>query len=208
MPDKAEAKIRTYLAGFGLEAEKAITKISSLSGGEKVRLLLAEICLPKPQLLILDEPTNHLDLKGREALIDAINRYTGSVILITHDFYMLQCVADDLWIVRDGTCKKYDGDLEDYRNFLLNEKTDKNELKPKQKACSVKEKKMSKSTLQVKIKQTETALDELYWQQHDIEEQLAAGGNIDYAELNKKLAEVNYNIGEQEKLWDLYASQL
>ena len=67
---------------------------------------------------------------------------------------------------------------------------------------------MSKSTLQVKIKQTETALDELYWQQHDIEEQLAAGGNIDYAELNKKLAEVNYNIGEQEKLWDLYASQL
>lgn len=208
MPDKPEAKIRTYLAGFGLEAEKAITKISSLSGGEKVRLLLAEICLPKPQLLILDEPTNHLDLKGREALIDAINRYTGSVILITHDFYMLQCVADDLWIVRDGTCKKYDGDLEDYRNFLLNEKTDKNELKPKQKACPVKEKKMSKSTLQVKIKQTETALDELYWQQHDIEEQLAAGGNIDYAELNKKLAEVNYNIGEQEKLWDLYASQL
>lgn len=208
MPDKAETKIRTYLAGFGLEAEKAITKIASLSGGEKVRLLLAEICLPKPQLLILDEPTNHLDLKGREALIDAINRYNGSVILITHDFYMLQCVADDLWIVRNGTCKKYDGDLEDYRNFLLNEKTDKNETKPKPEVRQVKEKKMSKSTLQVKIKQTEAALDELYWQQHDIEEQLASGGNIDYAELNKKLAEVNDNISEQEKLWDFYASQI
>lgn len=208
MPDKSESYIRTYLAGFGLEAEKAITKIASLSGGEKVRLLLAEICLPKPQLLILDEPTNHLDLKGREALIDAINRYNGSVILITHDFYMLQCVADDLWIVRGGTCKKYDGDLEDYRNFLLNEKTDKNETKPKPEVRQVKEKKMSKSTLQVKIKQTEAALDELYWQQHDIEEQLASGGNIDYAELNKKLAEVNDNISEQEKLWDFYASQI
>lgn len=208
MPDKSESYIRTYLAGFGLEAEKAITKIASLSGGEKVRLLLAEICLPKPQLLILDEPTNHLDLKGREALIDAINRYNGSVILITHDFYMLQCVADDLWIVRNGTCKKYDGDLEDYRNFLLNEKTDKNETKPKPEVRQVKEKKMSKSTLQVKIKQTEAALDELYWQQHDIEEQLASGGNIDYAELNKKLAEVNDNISEQEKLWDFYASQI
>lgn len=208
VPDKQEAYIRTYLAGFGLDAEKAVTEISSLSGGEKVRLLLAEICLSKPQLLILDEPTNHLDLKGREALIKAINEYTGSVILITHDFYMLQCVADDLWIVSDGTCKKYDGSLEDYRNFLLADKADKKEEKLKTAPVCPKEKKMSKSTLQVKIKQTETALDEFYRQQHDIQEQLAQGGNIDYAELNKKLADVNQKISEQENLWDYYTSQM
>ena len=73
-----------------------------------------------PQLLILDEPTNHLDIDGREALIKALNDYRGSVILITHDLHLIELVADDLWLVKNGLCKPYDGDLEDYKNLLLN----------------------------------------------------------------------------------------
>ena len=118
-PQMQEKDIRSHLAYFGLEKEKGITKIKSLSGGEKTRLLFASMTLNKPELLIFDEPTNHLDMKGRKALANAINLYNGAIIIISHDFYLLKLVADTLWLVDNQTCKAYDGSLEDYRNFLL-----------------------------------------------------------------------------------------
>ena len=119
LPDFREPQLRSYLARFGLTQEKALTRIEKLSGGEKARLLFAAMAYNAPEILILDEPTNHLDIDGREALIRALNEYKGSVILIAHDMHLVELVADTLWLVKDGTCKPYDGDLSEYRNLLL-----------------------------------------------------------------------------------------
>lgn len=208
MPKQKESQVRAYLAQFGLEAEKATTMTGKLSGGEKVRLVLAKICLAKPHILLLDEPTNHLDLKGREALIDALNQYNGSVILITHDFHILQCVCDTLWIVSNKTCKKFDGDLEDYRKILLDEKPAE-KTKHKEESAAPKEKKMSKSSLSFKMKKVEETLAKLYEEQKETEEKIAAGGsNTDYAALNRRLNEILKETEEQESFWDIYSEQM
>lgn len=208
MPKQKESQVRAYLAQFGLEAEKATTMTGKLSGGEKVRLVLAKICLAKPHILLLDEPTNHLDLKGREALIDALNQYNGSVILITHDFHILQCVCDTLWIVSNKICKKFDGDLEDYRKILLDEKPAE-KTKHKEESAAPKEKKMSKSSLSFKMKKVEETLAKLYEEQKETEEKIAAGGsNTDYAALNRRLNKILKETEEQESLWDIYSEQM
>lgn len=122
MPEATEAQRRTRLGTFGFGADKAGTKCSLLSGGEKARLLLALTAFDGPHILILDEPTNHLDVDSREALIHALMEFDGAVILISHDRHLVEATADRLWIVRDGTVKTYDGDMEDYRNDLLAER--------------------------------------------------------------------------------------
>lgn len=119
MPGMPEPKVRAHLARFGLMQEKSATLIGKLSGGEKARLLFAVMSRNAPGLLILDEPTNHLDIEGRDALIEALNVYKGAVVLITHDLHLTELIADDLWLVRNHSCKPYDGDLEDYRRSLL-----------------------------------------------------------------------------------------
>jgi ATP-binding cassette subfamily F protein 3 len=84
-----------------------------------VRLLLGLMALEKPHILILDEPTSHLDIDSREALIYALNEYNGAVVLITHDVYLAEGTADQLWLVKDGRATRYDGDLNDYRKLIL-----------------------------------------------------------------------------------------
>jgi ATP-binding cassette subfamily F protein 3 len=113
-----ETQCRAQLARFGLDVERATTIISSLSGGEKGRLLLALCTREAPQLLILDEPTNHLDIDAREALVRALADYRGAVILITHDPHLVELAADKLWLVGDGKVSNFDGDLDDYRGYL------------------------------------------------------------------------------------------
>ena len=127
MPLATETQIRAQLGAFGLNKAKSDTLIDSLSGGEKSRLLLALITKDAPHLLILDEPTNHLDLESRQALIDALNDYTGAVLLITHDLHVIELTCDTLWMVRHGTCKIFHGDLEDYKAQLL-KNNDRNDL--------------------------------------------------------------------------------
>lgn len=119
MPEATEAQRRTRLGTFGFSADKADTQCNKLSGGEKARLLLALTAFHAPHLLILDEPTNHLDVDSREALIHALMEYEGAVILISHDRHLVEATADRLWVVRDGTVKNYDGDMESYRAELL-----------------------------------------------------------------------------------------
>jgi ATP-binding cassette subfamily F protein 3 len=111
-------QVRAQLARFGLDAERANTKISACSGGEKARLLLALATRDAPQLLILDEPTNHLDLDAKDALVRALGSFSGAVLLITHDPNLVELVADQLWLVADGTVKPFDGDMDEYRTFL------------------------------------------------------------------------------------------
>ena len=99
----AEPKIRAMLGKFGFDKNKADTKIDELSGGEKARLLFCLMSYDAPHIMLLDEPTNHLDIDAREALTQALNNYTGAVIIVSHDPHLVECVADRLWIVADGT---------------------------------------------------------------------------------------------------------
>ena len=119
MPEGTEAKIRARCARMGFPGPKADTPVSSLSGGEKARLLMGLATFDGPHLLILDEPTNHLDIDSRAALMEAINDYQGAVILISHDRFLLEACADRLWLVAQGTVKPFDGDLDDYRKIVL-----------------------------------------------------------------------------------------
>ncbi|WP_405403735.1 ABC-F family ATP-binding cassette domain-containing protein [Paracoccus sp. Ld10] len=118
-PNEMQARQRARLAGFGLMEAQVETKVRALSGGQKARLSLLLATIDAPHLLILDEPTNHLDIESREALSEALNDYTGAVVLVSHDMHLLGLVADRLWLVKDGAVAPYEGDLDDYRKFLL-----------------------------------------------------------------------------------------
>ncbi len=119
-PQDSETAIRSHLGRFGFGQEKALTKISSLSGGEKARLLFALMTVAKPHILLLDEPTNHLDMDSRQALAEAINAFEGAVVLISHDPYIIELTVDRFLLVEKGRVAPYDGDMDDYRDHLLN----------------------------------------------------------------------------------------
>jgi ATP-binding cassette subfamily F protein 3 len=115
-------QLRAQLGGFGFSAAKATTKVENLSGGERARLMLALATLDKPNMLILDEPTNHLDIDARTELLNALNNFEGAVILVSHDRRLLEATADRFLLVANGRVEPFDGDLDDYRRFLLSGK--------------------------------------------------------------------------------------
>jgi ATP-binding cassette subfamily F protein 3 len=123
MPEATEAQRRAKLGTLGFSIGKADTKAENLSGGEKARLLFALAAFHGPHLLILDEPTNHLDVDAREALVRALAEYEGAVILISHDRHLMDACADRLWIVRGGTVRTYDGDMDSYKAECLAERS-------------------------------------------------------------------------------------
>jgi len=118
-PKLTEREVRTQLGGFGFSADKQLTKVANLSGGERARLMLALATLDKPNLLILDEPTNHLDIDARGELLSALNDFDGAVVLVSHDRRLLESTADRLLLVANGEVNPFEGDLDDYRRFLL-----------------------------------------------------------------------------------------
>ena len=122
MPMATEQKLRTHLGGFGFGQDKVEVKVGKLSGGEKARLLFAMMSREAPHILLLDEPTNHLDVDSRQALIQALNDYEGAVILVSHDPHLIELVADRLWLVSDGGVAPFDGDMEDYRRHLMEQR--------------------------------------------------------------------------------------
>ena len=119
MEGKTPAAVRAQLGRFGFSGPRATQKVEKLSGGERARLALALITRDAPHLLILDEPTNHLDVDAREALVQALNAYSGAVILVSHDRHMVELTADRLVLVDDGTAREFDGSLDDYIAFIL-----------------------------------------------------------------------------------------
>ncbi|HAF43096.1 MAG TPA: ABC transporter ATP-binding protein [Sphingobium sp.] len=111
--------VRAQLGRFGFSGERATQKVGSMSGGERARLALALITRDAPHLLILDEPTNHLDVDSREALVQALNDYSGAVVIVSHDRHMIELVADRLVLVDNGTAQPFDGSLDDYTDIIL-----------------------------------------------------------------------------------------
>jgi ATP-binding cassette subfamily F protein 3 len=119
MPDAPETKVRARTGAIGFSGKAGDTVVKSLSGGEKARLLLGLATFFGPNMIILDEPTNHLDIDSRAALAEAINEFPGAVIMVSHDRYLIEACADQLWVVADNTVTTYDGDLDDYRRAVL-----------------------------------------------------------------------------------------
>jgi ATP-binding cassette subfamily F protein 3 len=119
MPDAPETKVRARTGAIGFSGKAGDTVVKSLSGGEKARLLLGLATFFGPNMIILDEPTNHLDIDSRAALAEAINEFPGAVIMVSHDRYLIEACADQLWVVADHTVTTYDGDLDDYRRAVL-----------------------------------------------------------------------------------------
>ena len=122
LPMATETKVRSHLGRFGFSGDLADSKVDVLSGGEKSRLLFALMSIEAPHILFLDEPTNHLDVDAREALVQALNEYDGAIVLVTHDAHLIDLVCDRLWLVADGGCANYDGDLESYTSLLLEQR--------------------------------------------------------------------------------------
>ncbi|MCC6197882.1 MAG: ATP-binding cassette domain-containing protein [Burkholderiales bacterium] len=118
-PDAREQEHRDFLGGFDFRGEMASAAVRHFSGGEKARLTLAIIVRGKPNLLLLDEPTNHLDIEMREALTEALQDYDGALVVVAHDRHLLRATTDALWLVAGGKVAPFDGDLDDYRDWVL-----------------------------------------------------------------------------------------
>jgi ATP-binding cassette, subfamily F, member 3 len=113
-----EQRRRNHLGGFGFRGDRVFEPVVHFSGGERARLALAILVAERPNLLLLDEPTNHLDFEMRHSLITALQDFAGAVIVVSHDRGLLRSVCDQFWLVAEGEVRDFDGDLEDYSNWL------------------------------------------------------------------------------------------
>ncbi|TSB28818.1 ABC transporter ATP-binding protein [Serratia marcescens] len=118
-PRVLEQQLRDYLGGFGFQGDKVSEVTERFSGGEKARLVLALIVWQRPNLLLLDEPTNHLDLDMRQALTEALIDFEGALVVVSHDRHLLRSTTDDLYLVHDGQVEPFEGDLDDYQQWLV-----------------------------------------------------------------------------------------
>lgn len=215
MPDAIEAKVRARLGSFGFGIEKADRPVESLSGGEKARLMFALSTFHAPQLLILDEPTNHLDVDSREALIHAVNEYDGAVLLISHDRHLVEACVDRLWIVEKGDVKRFDGDLEDYKQHLLKERSgeraDKRgpRLENQKKAArqNAAEIRRQLAPFRRAVEKAEARLEKLIADKDKVDRRLSdprlyePGQEDKVAKLSKMAADLTQQIEEAELVW-------
>lgn len=208
-PGVLQSKLRAQLAGFGLGPEQAETEVGRLSGGQKARLSLLLATLHAPHLLILDEPTNHLDIESREALVEALTRYSGAVILVSHDMHLLSLVADRLWLVSNGTVKPYEDDLEAYRKMLLTPEkpVSKNPAKPKEAPKAKRASRDEVLALRSEVRKAEARMEKINEMRDKLAKKLAdpalyEGAKTGELEVwNKKYAEVMDALHRAEALW-------
>jgi ATP-binding cassette subfamily F protein 3 len=209
-PGVMQSKLRAQLAGFGLGPEQAETEVGRLSGGQKARLSLLLATLHAPHLLILDEPTNHLDIESREALVEALTRYSGAVILVSHDMHLLSLVADRLWLVSNGTVKPYEEDLEAYRKMLLTPEKPVSKNPSKQPKEAPKPKRASRDevlALRSEVRKAEARMEKINEMRDKLAKKLADPTLYEDAKTgelevwNKKYAEVMEALERAESLW-------
>jgi ATP-binding cassette subfamily F protein 3 len=216
-PGDLPEKIRSQLARFGFSQERAETTVVNLSGGEKARLLFALMTSDSPHVLLLDEPTNHLDVDSRQALVQAINAFSGAVVIVSHDPHVLELTADRFWLVADGTVTAFDGDMADYRNLLLGGKGARTAASTPEPAAPPAEnrrdqrrveaeKRQALAPLRKLVERIEKIVEGLQAQKAEIEAKLAdptlyEDGNAGAVELQKELGWVARQLDEAEAAW-------
>ena len=214
LPAATPTQLRAQAARFGLDANRIDTKVGSLSGGEKARLLLALATRDAPHVLILDEPTNHLDIDAREALVRALADFSGAVILITHDPHLIDLVADRLLLVNEGHVRAYDDDLAAYRKLIL-QKTDPKQsgAKPAARGDQAADRRAraegreASAPLRKAIREAEKTVKTLTAEHRQIEAKLADAGFYAKAKpqeisaLNQRLAAIARAISDAETDW-------
>ena len=207
MNGKAPGAVRAQLGRFGFSGHHATANVGTLSGGERARLALALVTRDAPHLLVLDEPTNHLDIDAREALVQALNSYTGAVILISHDRHMVELTADRLVLVDGGTAQDYNGSMEDYIDFILGRGQPKTEAKSEARP-KVKADKRANALAREEYKAAQKKLREAETRVSKLQAQLAAldGAMADPAKAPKDLA--GLNMGELSRRRSATAEQL
>ncbi|MEG3085951.1 ABC-F family ATP-binding cassette domain-containing protein [Sphingomonas sp. PB4P5] len=210
MKGKTPAAVRGQLGRFGFSGEKATTKVGKLSGGERARLALALITRDAPHMLILDEPTNHLDVDAREALVQALNAYTGAVVIVSHDRHMIELTADRLVLVDAGQANEYAGSLEDYTDFILGKnqpkadgqkygkKDKKAAAQAREKAGDLKKLAQEAEAKTVKLTAELRALDLAMFDPPKAESYLK---KLSMGELSKRRGEVAAKLEEAEAAW-------
>ena len=213
-PDITDERARAHLGRFGFSQERADTPIAALSGGEKARLLLALMCREAPNLLLLDEPTNHLDIDSRRSLMEAINAFAGAVVLISHDPHLIRLTADRLWLVADGTCRAFDGDVQDYRALVMQGREAPAEPRRvagpgsarQQQRRAAADVRTATAPLRRKAKEAEQKIDILQKEREQIEAALAdpelyAGCPEQVTTLHKRLHTVRAGLADAEAAW-------
>jgi ATP-binding cassette subfamily F protein 3 len=212
MPNSGESAVRARLGRFGFGQDKALVPVGDLSGGEKARLNFALITHAAPPLLVFDEPTNHLDIAAREALVEAINDFAGAVVLITHDWDLLELTADRLWLVADGTVRNFEGDLEDYRRHLLEarsaakparSKGDVVERRGERRAAAERRKELA--PLRRQVHDAQKLVESLTTEHRTVERRLADpttyAGEADIPVLVQRQAELARRLAAAEAAW-------
>jgi ATP-binding cassette subfamily F protein 3 len=185
-PRASEQSLRNFIGGFGFSDEMALSPVAPFSGGEKARLVLAMLVYQRPNLLLLDEPTNHLDLEMRQALAMALQEYEGALVVVSHDRHLLRSVTDSLLLVDAGKVESFDGDLDDYRLWLLEQSreeqsaareggssSDNSAAARKERKRIEAEQRQQLKPLRQKLKQLEKTLDTLQQRRVELEQQLA-----------------------------------
>ena len=210
------SKIRARLGSAGFTPETMDLEVRRLSGGQKARLLLLLVVIEKPDLLILDEPTNHLDIESREALIMALNDYKGSLILVSHDAFLVERLVDRLLIIKDGNVSEFSGDIHDYRKLILNNITKKKKQKSVLKDNNSNEliAKTSLPDLKKSLTYSEKKILEYEKEKKTLEIEML-NENFYASNNQKRVQEVNVNlkkllqkIAEEEKVWEKIAEKI
>ncbi len=218
MPDAKSGAVRAQLGRFGFSGEKATLEVRHLSGGERARLALALITREAPHLLILDEPTNHLDVDAREALVQALNEYSGAVIIVSHDRHLLELTADRLILIDGGSAENFSGSLDDYRNLILGRGNSNDNVKETAKSGSKLSRKEERrlaaaarektQSLRKAVKSAEQEVEHLSQQRSDIDRALFDPKSYDgpakdmpASDLMKKRGEIEKTLEKAEAKW-------
>lgn len=194
--DVPEHNIRAMLGKFGFDKAKADTKIEELSGGEKARLLFCLMSYNAPHIMLLDEPTNHLDIDARAALMQALNDYNGCVILVSHDPHLVEAVADQLLLVKDGAVTRYTDDLEAYRQLVIDQRRKERSDNKKEN----KEKKAQKKSQKNKgnsLAKIEKKLNKWSQEKTELETEMATPRAINKPEVMAELVD-RYTVVQKE----------
>ena len=211
MKGATPAAVRSQLGRFGFSGDKAMTVVGKLSGGERARLALALITRDAPHMLILDEPTNHLDVDAREALVQALNDYSGAVVVVSHDRHMLELIADRLVLVDNGTAREFEGTLDDYTAMVLagdpepareakaNRKDERRQAAAlREKGQSLRKQAKAAEAEMAKLSDLRSAIDRAMFDPKGADKALAG---LTMTELMKKRGEIEKKIAAAEAEW-------